>query len=787
MKTIVTHLMLPLLALFGVSAATSIAESPKKGAEALTGTLETLIVANGTVAMDLDVNRLNGLDSGAKSTNQTLRFQAAKDSFLPILVFNGELRGPTPGEVALTPENSALLPAALNASFNQLVLERYESGERFEVGVRDAHSGFVFFSVEGSTYQYDAASHSFQLNGGRLVIAEEFAKAMGRPADAGVAVGTLSMNATLRTIETRNVVNGAAQSAVMPAASVAGDQVEAVANGPDVIVGDMPSMVQSGSSGTQVGLAVATTSCNAGNQELNWFALPSVDHPVIPQNLYRMSANQDRMEQIGQGWVKHAFTALQQNACSFGCQSAANGTHLGVGCSDPYDTSLNGSQTGVGSRAFINPFTGAYPSTARDHTGHSHNGSSHRVLVNQSDLNTSLNAGATYFAETQYVTPHEYAWCQSHPGECNMYNNASYRQFNVSGTTSFSFSPAAATVRTQPALKAWSGSTLVNFQPAPGADGQGFIAYKVTGPTNGMYHYEYAVNNQNLDRAIQSFGVPLGCGVTISNVDFHAPLNGPGFANDGTLNSAGYSNAAWTPTQTQTGITWASETFAQNQNANAIRWGTTYNFRFDSNRPPQAANATVGFFKTGSPMTVAIQAPTPDSCSPLAVTTAVSRKTHGAAGTFDIDMPFTGSAGVECRSGGENGNHTIVVSFSNNVVSGNAQVVDGIGSVVGSPTFSANTMTVNLTGVPITQQLTLKFTGVTDTSAQVLPDTQLVVKVLMGDVNGSSSVGSSDIGQVKSEAGNAVTNANFREDITAEGNIGASDVSAVKSNAGATL
>jgi hypothetical protein len=56
-------------------------------------------------------------------------------------------------------------------------------------------------------------------------------------------------------------------------------------------------------------------------------------------------------------------------------------------------------------------------------------------------------------------------------------------------------------------------------------------------------------------------------------------------------------------------MTWSSETFVQNQNANAIRWGTLYNFRFDSNKPPQPANATVGFFKIGSPINVPIQAP----------------------------------------------------------------------------------------------------------------------------------------------------------------------------------
>ncbi len=102
----------------------------------------------------------------------------------------------------------------------------------------------------------------------------------------------------------------------------------------------------------------------------------------------------------------------------------------------------------------------------------------------------------------------------------------------------------------------------------------------------------------------------MGCGITVSNLGFHAPPNHPGFANDGTQGDAGFSNAAWTSNQTTERLTWSSETFAQNQNANAIRWGTLYNFRFDSDHPPQAANATIGFFKTGAPITVAIMGPT---------------------------------------------------------------------------------------------------------------------------------------------------------------------------------
>ena len=144
-----------------------------------------------------------------------------------------------------------------------------------------------------------------------------------------------------------------------------------------------------------------------------------------------------------------------------------------------------------------------------------------------------MNPGATYYAEIQYISPDEYAWCQTHPGQCNMYNNASYRQFNVSGTTSFSFSPAASVVRMAAAINAWPGATIHPIEPEPGIDGRAFIAYKVTNPSVGVWHYEYAIYNENLDRAIQSFSIP-GCGITVSNLGFHAPPNHPGFPNDGT-------------------------------------------------------------------------------------------------------------------------------------------------------------------------------------------------------------------------------------------------------------
>ncbi len=545
LKTFLVPLTVALLSLLSDGSDNSVARFKQNTPEGQTGTLQKMMVADGNATMDIDLNRLNGVRS--PSQMNTLRFAVTPNSFFTIVVTDNVLRGPLPSSMELIPQDSANLPAPLNASFHQLVVEKLDSGEPFDMAVRDGKTGFVFFNIEGNLYDYDAQTQSLSVKGGRLLVSKEFAIKLGLPSEAGSVVGTISITATMRTTEITQIVNGEVRSAVLPPLEgLAGAEAPFVP-GPDVIVGDLPSLVQSGSSGTQVGLAVATTSCNVGNVELDWFALPNNDHPVIPQNLYRMSGgatNDERFEQVGQSWLKHAFTALQESVCN-SCTPAANGTHLGVGCSDPYSTSLNASQTGLGSRAWVNPFTGFYPGSnpnPNNHTGHTHTGTSHRILVNVSDLNTTLNPGATYYAEAQYITPHEYAWCQANPGQCNMYNNASYRRFSVSGTTSFTFSAVGTTVRTQPAIAAWTGATTSTIQPAPGIDGTAMVSYKVTNPSPGVWHYEYAVYNQNLDRAIQLFSVPLGAGITVSNIDFHAPPQAAAFANDGTVGDAGYSS-----------------------------------------------------------------------------------------------------------------------------------------------------------------------------------------------------------------------------------------------------
>src|SRR5438876_1388509 len=132
----------------------------KAGDEGGTGTFQKMIVENGSVTMDLHLNRLNGISSIA-ARPVTLHFAAQANSFFTILVFNDLLRGSEPGSVALALQNSSpggvndpgySLIAGLSASLKQLVIEKLPSDAAFDLVVRDGKTGFTFFNIEGHQY-----------------------------------------------------------------------------------------------------------------------------------------------------------------------------------------------------------------------------------------------------------------------------------------------------------------------------------------------------------------------------------------------------------------------------------------------------------------------------------------------------------------------------------------------------------------------------------------------------------------------------------------------------------
>ena len=169
---------------------------------------------------------------------------------------------------------------------------------------------------------------------------------------------------------------------------------------------------------------------------------------------------------------------------------------------------------------------------------------------------------------------------------------------------------------------------------------------------------------------------------------------------------------------------------------------------------------------------------------PIQLIGAVSRKTHGAAGTFDLDLPLDSPVGLESRNGGGGGNHSLVFIFSNPVVGGDASVTGNAGNVVGSPIFSGQTMTVNLAGVTNARPITVLLANVTDAYAQVLPNAALVASFLVGDTNGDRFVNAGDALQTRNYSAQTTDASNFRCDVNTDGFVNSGDSTLVRLTAG---
>lgn len=361
--------------------------------------------------------------------------------------------------------------------------------------------------------------------------------------------------------------------------------------GPDVIVGEIDTPDNYGSANGISAFAIGTTSCNIGTTTLSWIANNNL-HPVIGQGIYRL--HNGRFEQIGMSWLKHGFTALQQNACQ-PCSANPNGSALGVGCSDPYVAFLNGFQGQLGSKSEVNASTGVftYPPVLNPPIL---NLTTTRLQAANSDLNPTNFPGARYFVEGQYVT-------QDDAAAGNKNNNASHREVTVTTLGSgYAINLLGPTRRTEPAIQAWRNAdpsvTIITID-VPN-DGRFLIGIKTTDLGGGLKNYEYAVQNLNSHRSAESFSLTFPAGTTISNSGFH----------DVNYHSTDpYSGTNWTPTIASNGIIWATQSIAQNVNANALRWGTIYNFRCDATQQP--TTITLGLFRAGTPATTSVAHPTP--------------------------------------------------------------------------------------------------------------------------------------------------------------------------------
>jgi hypothetical protein len=173
---------------------------------------------------------------------------------------------------------------------------------------------------------------------------------------------------------------------------------------------------------------------------------------------------------------------------------------------------------------------------------------------------------------------------------------------------------------------------------------------------------------------------------------------------------------------------------------------------------------------------------------PVQLNAVVSRKLHGNQ-SFDIDLPVTGPHGIECRTGGANGAHTLVFSFANALTFvGSASVSSGTGSVSGSRIGTdPHEYIVDLTGVTNAQHIFVTLHNVQDAAGHSSDSISAPMSVLLGDTTANGAVNSSDISQTESQSGQPLTNSNFREDVTVNGAINSSDIATVQGQSGTAL
>jgi len=223
-----------------------------------------------------------------------------------------------------------------------------------------------------------------------------------------------------------------------------------------------------------------------------------------------------------------------------------------------------------------------------------------RIQVADDDLDPDLNPEALYFVEGHYIAPDDVA-------AGNGYNNASWRRVIVSEPTAGVYDAVLtdSTQREEPAIFAWQFNdpeVIIQSVDIPN-DGRFWMGTKVTYMGNETWRYEYAIQNLNVNRAAGSFMVPVCSDVNITDVGFHDIDYHSGEP---------YDNTDWTIFRDENGVSWSSpQTYAQDANTNALRWGTLYNFWIEAKMGPSLNEVVLELFVPGTPSTVFVSTTVP--------------------------------------------------------------------------------------------------------------------------------------------------------------------------------
>ena len=470
----------------------------------------------------------------------------------------------------------------LTLSWNgaHLRLSRFELVPAAGEGLFDVvtDGGFRPFFLDNAHAQFIPETGEYVFLNMDLRMSPEMAARFDRPELAGRAVGAAHVR-TVRVAADEGVVRG----------TCAADFSGVV----DVALTELTSLTEVAHDSPRVAMAPSAKLANVGVADVPWFQAIAPDsplgqHPFLYIRMFRMADG--ILEQIAESDLKHAFFSINSDCI---CQPDQI---LYDGCGDTYGVFTNTSRYYLAPRDELTAATGDWTSLG-SHFDHqdgmadddvrSHGGDDdhpddfeHLMTAMESDLSTP---GARYFYSAWYLVKDDE----------DIDNNMGYREVTPTLSGGWSFPHVAGNVlENGPTLDAWvdpsappagAASTLVDecVDVTTGdCDGHLKVAAKTTLAPNGLYRYDYAVQNLDYDPQIDSFSIPLPAGVEVTNVGFGDIDDDPG--ND------------WVATVTPSAITWDLPGGA----SSALDWGTLYNFRFEANADSTDVTAGLGIFET---------------------------------------------------------------------------------------------------------------------------------------------------------------------------------------------
>ncbi|MHC4080429.1 MAG: hypothetical protein ACYS15_00820 [Planctomycetota bacterium] len=558
------------------------------------------------ISFELDVLAEAGLDVGEPDVNTVTVPEAAArllairgGSTLTFSVVDGSVKQIEGGHILHFGDVTLKTPA-VQAVISNLAISPVGEDPFSALWVGASGNGDDGLVLRRVKAGFDPVSQTLTIRCPDLRVSPALAEALGDPGLADVDLGGVVVRAAAEWV-------GGAKPVIVPNQQPPGgpQPVNAFADGCDMTFCQLYGhYMPSGSrEGDIVGLSVATTSWNIGTKDCQWFPIPNENHPFIVMNMYRLKDG--RFEQIGMSHIKHGFYALGSHQCGGPpCTyepGHSQGNWLGTGCTDTYSAPLNAVQSGMGPKYEVNPWTGLWDYSGSHMQGsHSHDNIQHRIQVHDADLDPALNEGATYYSEGFY--------CML--DDTDAISSASWKEITITSGApgnhwNFGMSSSVVLPEMGFAIDAWEGATQtliaeeIPVKEFSSPDGRCILAAKATNLGGGMWHYEYAMLNVDMDRQVGSFSIPV-VGSTVSNVGFHAVEHHDEPFNTRDPDAVPIDNAPWIPVVTADAVTWSTLT-------NPIRWNQLYNFRFDSTRPPTDATVTVGLFRTGTPSELTAQ------------------------------------------------------------------------------------------------------------------------------------------------------------------------------------